>query len=90
MKDRRLRSLPTWLLPLALLAGCASGPEDLRPVAEDPVCLYNRDLGCVRVRVEETTPRATYRGKTYYFCRDTCRQAFLKDPGHYLPQDKGS
>jgi YHS domain-containing protein len=78
---------------LAALCGCASVGDqdaDARPIAEDPVCRYNRDLPCVRVRVDEKTPHATYQGKTYYFCNDGCRVAFEKEPGKYLPAEKGS
>jgi len=66
---------------LALAAGCAA--SDLRPTARDPVCLCNGDLGCVVVRVDEKTPRAAYLGKTYYFCAETCRVEFQKDPAKY-------
>ena len=64
--------------------GCAGAP-DPRPVAEDPVCKANGDLGCIRVRIDEKTPRASYRGATYYFCADRCRVAFEKTPEKYLP-----
>lgn len=66
---------------LLLSAGCASYSG---PVAEDPVCKAEGELGCVRVRVLETTPRATYEGVTYYFCDPRCRDRFLKDPKRYV------
>lgn len=75
-------SLPAVLL--SVLAGCASLPEDSRPQAVDSVCLYNRDLGCVRLRVDSTTPRAVYKGTTYYFCADACREDFEREPGKYV------
>ena len=59
-----MRSL---LLAIAILlggSGCASRP-DPRPIAEDPVCKCNGDLGCIKVRVDEKTPRSTYKGQTY-------------------------
>ncbi|MFN3485442.1 MAG: hypothetical protein ACK44W_08180, partial [Planctomycetota bacterium] len=52
-----MKRLAAALLATAL-AGCAGSPPDPRPVALDPVCLCNGDLGCVRVRVDEKTPRA--------------------------------
>lgn len=61
---------------------CA-GPPDNRLLAEDAVCLARGDLGCVRVRVDEKTPRAVYQGKTYYFCNESCRVEFEKDPERY-------
>jgi len=74
-------------LILASLAGCSAAP-DPRPVADDPVCLYEGDLGCVRVRVDEKTPRAQYAGKTYYFCAEDCRREFEKNPEKYLSAPK--
>lgn len=73
-----------WMMALVLAAGCAA--PDPRPIARDPVCLANGDLGCVVVRVDEKTPRAVYRDKTYYFCAEGCRAAFEKDPEKYLPK----
>ncbi len=76
-----------WLLGAALAIGSpgCSGAPDPRPVAEDPVCKAEGDLGCVRVRVDERTPRASYRGATWYFCAERCRLKFEKDPGRYVP-----
>ena len=88
-QDRSIFSLPVLCLTvtlaaLAALGGCAGPREaDPRPIAEDPVCLYNRDLGCVQVRVDDQTPRAEYQGKTYYFCDERCRLAFEKNPVKY-------
>ena len=81
----RTASTAVLLLALAVSAGCAARrPLDARPIADDPVCLYNRDLGCVHVRVDPSTPQAVYQGKTYYFCSADCRAEFEKHPAHYL------
>jgi YHS domain-containing protein len=79
------------LISTLIGAGCA-GTEvaDPRPVAMDPVCLHDRDLGCVRVRVDEHTPSVTYRGTTYYFCSERCAERFRKDPATYVPRDPPS
>lgn len=72
---------------LALLAGCQSAPRAVvpaKPHAECLVCKKNADLACVDVVVDAETPRAEYQGKTYYFCSDECRAAFLKRPGRYI------
>jgi YHS domain-containing protein len=68
-------------LAVLLAAGCST--PDPRPVARDPVCLANGDLGCVTVRVDDRTPRSTYGGRTYYFCAEACRAAFEREPGKY-------
>jgi Cu+-exporting ATPase len=70
---------------LAHLVGCAGTPSsDPCPIAQDPVCLYFRDLGCVSVRVDEDTPRTEYGGETYYFCNASCRDRFDEEPKKYL------
>ena len=76
------------LAALGALAGCsARGSRGDDRIAEDPVCLYNRDLGCMEVRVDERTPRAVHLGRTYYFCAESCRIAFERDPGKYAPAE---
>ncbi|HKE01304.1 MAG TPA: YHS domain-containing protein [Planctomycetota bacterium] len=68
---------------LVLAAACASRPPDSRPTADDPVCLCNGDLPCVCVRVDASTPRADYQGKTFYFCSEECREEFERHPEKY-------
>ena len=42
----------------------------------DPVC---------RARIaNDTAPTATYQGKTYQFCSEADKQAFLRDPAKYV------
>jgi len=82
MKPNHLISLALALVP-ALAAGCASGRggrADSRPIAKDPVCQYYRELGCVDVRVDDSTPRAEYKGVTYYFCCEHCKEIFEEHP----------
>ncbi len=86
-----MRNRITLLLVAAWMAfgiACSSAP-DPRPVAQDPVCLHNGDLGCINVRVDEATPRSTHQGKTYYFCTENCRKVFEKAPGQYVQQHNG-
>ena len=76
---------------VALAFGCATSHEsaaDSGPTANCYVCRYNNDLACLVVHVNDSTPHAEYEGKTYYFCSEDCRKAFLKNPQKYLP--KGS
>ena len=77
-----MKSFTVCLIIGLLAAGCATQP-DPRPLARDVVCLYNRDLGCVEIRVEADTPKSAYGGKTYYFCSDACRADFEKEPSRY-------
>lgn len=44
-------------------------------VAKCPVC---------SMRVEEGYICSTYDGKVYYFCSETCRESFEKDPASYV------
>ncbi len=69
---------------IALLAGCAAEPAGRDgETAECSVCRENADLACLHVKITDTTPRAEFGGRTYYFCSEECREAFLKDPGKY-------
>lgn len=43
----------------------------------DPIC-------GMRVNRVFAPAQADYKGKTYYFCLDECKQKFLQDPEHYL------
>jgi YHS domain-containing protein len=77
-----------WLMVAlaAALGGCSAGNasrESAGPSAECSVCRENGDLACLHVKVTDATPRAEYRGKTYYFCSDECREAFMKSPERY-------
>lgn len=75
---------------LALAAGCATSSNDAAQSSGQTetchVCRYNNDLACVCVRVRENTPSAEYQGRTFYFCSDDCRTAFLKKPEKYQPR----
>ena len=35
----------------------------------------------------EATPKYEYEGKTYYFCCEGCKDAFIKDPAKYTKKD---
>jgi Cu+-exporting ATPase len=45
----------------------------------DPVC---------KMQVEEKTAagKSEYRGETYYFCSDSCKQTFDRNPAAYVTQ----
>ena len=68
--------------------GCASASRnesaDTACQAECLVCKKNADLACVKVNVNEQTPKFTYNGKTYYFCSEDCRDEFAKRPEKYV------
>jgi YHS domain-containing protein len=102
MKTMNMKIGMGLLLWAGLLGGCASGPttpatgsatagapvmaSSKAPHAECLVCKYNADLACVDLKVDAETPNSTYDGKTYYFCSDTCRKKFEKDPAKYIRQ----
>jgi YHS domain-containing protein len=79
---------------ISLVSGCSSNATK-QPVmasstantashAECAVCKANADLACVDVTVDDQTPRCDYNGKTYYFCSNSCRDEFAKDPAKYV------
>ena len=46
-------------------------------MAKDPVC-------GMEVREEDAAGSSVYKGKTYYFCAETCKKKFDEDPEKYL------
>lgn len=51
-------------------------------MAKDPTC------GC---EVDEATaPASEHKGKTYYFCCDSCKETFDKEPEKYVKEESGS
>jgi YHS domain-containing protein len=47
------------------------------------VCRSEGDLACLEVERTASTPTATYRGETYVFCSEECRDEFLRHPETY-------
>ncbi len=43
---------------------------------QDPVCR-------MKIKRDHAAARSEYRGKTYYFCSDLCRDRFIQDPARY-------
>ncbi len=44
----------------------------------DPVC-------GMMIEAEKAAGTVVYQGKTYYFCSESCKKKFEKDPAHYAP-----
>ena len=44
---------------------------------QDPVCL-------MKVGKDENTLKYEYKGKTYYFCSENCKEQFKQKPEEYL------
>lgn len=82
-----------WILVLALSASTGACSVATTPradvaehVAQCPVCTWNNDLACETVKVDQSTPTVTHDGRTYYFCSEHCRHAFLENPGAYVEE----
>ena len=75
MKKSTLWSMLIILSFVFVLAGLAQQKSD--ETAVDPVC---------GMTVKKATAKATfdYKGNTYYFCAEGCKDAFAKDPEKYL------
>jgi YHS domain-containing protein len=76
------------ILLSALLTACTSMPPVPPPTASTQQCLVcrcRRDFDCLTVHPGTSTPRATYAGRTFYFCSDSCRQEFESSPSRYWP-----
>lgn len=65
--------------------GAAAAPAPTTSPASseaiDPVCSMKVD--------PKVAPKADYQGKTYYFCSETDRQVFLKDPAKFVKKEEG-
>lgn len=53
-----------------------------RTEARDPVCDMIVDTA--------TAERSIFQGETYYFCSESCREAFEANPAHYAARVKGT
>jgi multidrug efflux pump subunit AcrA (membrane-fusion protein)/YHS domain-containing protein len=51
-------------------------------LSKDPVC----GLEVSQKRAEKAGRKISYRGKTYYFCSEECKQRFEKNPEHYVKE----
>lgn len=47
---------------------------------KDPVC-------GMRIEEEDAVATVDYKGKTYHFCSDDCKETFEDDPGDYVDGD---
>lgn len=74
------------LIACLFLGSCStvSKPQEGPPPVECPVCKAEGDLACVDVRPNASTPTVTYRGKTYSFCSEECRDQFMAAPETYV------
>jgi Cu+-exporting ATPase len=59
------------------------GNKDHSESAPDPVC-------GMTVQVAKTAPKSIYDGKTYYFCSESCKRKFDKDPKSYIKKESSS
>lgn len=54
-----------------------------RKKAVDPVCL-------MQVDPKKAAASSMYKGKTYYFCAKTCKEAFDNEPEQFLEKQSDS
>jgi YHS domain-containing protein len=53
--------------------------------ADEPMNLAEKDPVCgMDVFPATAASKSAYRGNTYHFCSDTCRNTFDDDPPHYV------
>jgi YHS domain len=92
MNSSKSRVAIRWVaagLLLASLPSCRSASEEAELIDARPghavcaVCRCDGDLGCMDVVIGPQTPHAEFGGRTYYFCSDSCRTAFERDPRAY-------
>jgi protein SCO1 len=79
-------SLDALVLYLRALPEVAGLPT-LAPSKNAPVLVVDPVCG-MAVRVAPTTPSAEHAGRRYFFCSETCRKAFEKNPQRYAASQK--
>lgn len=76
-KNFRLLAIFVAVVLLSFYAVARPAGED---TANDPVCKMS-------VKIVGATHTAEYLGKTYYFCSEDCKTAFLKEPAKFAPKE---
>ena len=76
-----LTDLETALRACDPLKGSAVAPAEVPTDDIDPVCGMKVDPG--------SSPTADHEGRTYYFCSESDRQRFLKNPSTYIKKEGG-
>ncbi len=73
-----MKSISSLLLASALFLGTVSAQN--APTVKDPVCGMSVD--------PSSAEKATYKGKTYYFCSKEDKTAFEKAPADYIKPEQ--
>ncbi len=77
------------LLTIGLISSaCTPVPPvaiESAPVQQCLVCRHHRDFGCLNITKTAKTPQARYAGRTFWFCSESCRHDFEKNPKRYFP-----
>jgi Cu+-exporting ATPase len=51
---------------------------------EDPMAMVTDPVCGMRIDTEDAAAHEEHGGTTYYFCSETCHEAFVADPGSYV------
>jgi len=54
-----------------------------KEIGEEFIC----PVDGMRMTVTKNTPSTEYRGKTYYFCTEEEKRAFLQNPDRYVAEE---
>lgn len=84
MLDRYFLITGVFLLAITGCANTIGSSKKGQPLVIDPVCAYLSDMGCINIVADESTPKSTYEGVTYYFCSEECKKDFDKNPSKYF------
>lgn len=78
---------PLLVLVAALTIGCVSADKGAAPAAQANKVKMEKDPVCGMEVDPAKAEKATYEGKTYYFCAREEREAFEKDPVKYAKKN---
>jgi protein SCO1/2 len=82
LDDTQLERLVTYVAGLGSATAPDPGSDTPASIVTDPVCGMS-------VRATTSAPYFDFQGQTYYFCCESCRERFAKDPGKFLSSKGG-
>lgn len=73
--------------PLTMALGWQDAKASTATPAQERDLVCNMTVDVAKAKADGRT--SEYKGKTYYFCNDSCKKQFDADPAKYIEQKKG-
>jgi len=83
----QMKLLVILILNIAWLVACQGNQQhEHSHKTDDSKKILGKDYVC-DMNVTDSTYKAEYEGKTYYFCAEVCKEEFMKEPQKYLSKN---